>query len=59
MCRGYRHDFRELLSAVRPDTVLLSADLPKSRLEKYAAACDSLGIPVRDIGRERFSIIFE
>lgn len=59
MCRGYRHDFRQLLSATQPDTVLLSADLPKGRLESYTGVCDSLGIPVRDIGRERFSIMLE
>ena len=59
MCRGYRHDFRQLLSATQPDTVLLSADLPKGRLKSYTGVCDSLGIPVRDIGRERFSIMLE
>ncbi len=59
ICRGYRHDFSRLLSVVRPDTVLLSADLPKSRLKSYATVCDSLEIPVRDISGERFSIILD
>lgn len=59
MCRGYRHDFLTLLNAVSPDTVLLSADLPEKQFGKYKSACDSAGIPSRNITQSRFSIILD
>lgn len=49
VCRGYRKTIHRLLNEMSCDTLVLSNDLHPKRAARYAAECDSLGIPYRNM----------
>jgi len=53
------HSTMAHIAALRPDTVILGADINKRRLNRYISECDSAGYPVidmRDISEWRRSV---
>lgn len=56
VCRGFRGDIAEVAYKVRPDTILLSADLNLRRHDRYARELAALGIPYRSLRPAPFHI---
>lgn len=49
VCRGYRKSIRNLTDLIHPDSIVLSYDLHPKRAMRYAAECDSMKIPYRNM----------
>lgn len=49
VCRGYRKDIKDVVEFMHPDTVVLAYDLHPKRASRYAAECELLKIPYRNM----------
>lgn len=49
VCRGYRKNIEDLVEITHPDTIVLAYDLHPKRALRYAAECDTLKIPYRNM----------
>ncbi len=57
VCNGFRGDIRDIASEIRPDTILLSADLNRRRHDRYRQELTDAEIPHRSLRNTPFSII--
>ncbi len=55
VCRGFTADVRKLASGIRPDTILLSADLDRRRHDRYCRELTAASIPHRSLRTAPFS----
>ncbi|WP_286331517.1 hypothetical protein, partial [Duncaniella freteri] len=58
VCRGFTADVRKLASGIRPDTILLSADLDRRRHDRYCRELTAASIPHRSLRPAPFSISY-
>ena len=59
VCNGFRGDIRDLAAEIRPDTILLSADLNRRRHDRYRQELTEADIPHRSLRNTPFSIILK
>lgn len=56
LCRNSGHEPERLVLSLRPDTVLIAADMPPRRAARLKSACLSASIPTLDLHTSPFTI---
>ena len=59
VCNGFRGNVKDIASEIRPDTILLSADLNRRRHDRYRQELTEADIPHRSLRNTPFSIILK
>lgn len=59
VCRGYQYKISDIISQYSPDSIVLSFDLDKRRLDRYETECKQTGQPYINLRKCQWNLPFE